>query len=79
MVQPAYESYDCSLTIGSTTTTIAIYDTVGQDDFSPTRDLIFSKVSTVLLCYSIISPTSFENITEKVIKFRILTKVNVCN
>lgn len=69
MVQSAYESYDCNLNIGGVPTTISIHDTVGQDDFSPTRDLIFSKASTVLLCYSIISPTSFENITEKVKKF----------
>merc|ERR1711974_10656 len=65
MVQPAYESYDCFFNINNETVKTSIYDTVGQDDFSPTRDLIFSKVCTVLLCYSVISPSSFYNIPEK--------------
>ena len=66
MVQPAYESYECTVHINGESVNASIDDTVGQDDFSPTRDLIFSQVSTILLCYSVISPTSFENITEKV-------------
>merc|ERR1712137_102587 len=65
MVQPAYESYETYINIDNKSEKISIYDTVGQDDFSRTRDLIFSKVNAVLLCYSIISPTSFDNITEK--------------
>ena len=70
MVQPAYESYECLIDINNEPTQVSIYDTFGQDDFSPTRDLIFSKVSAILLCYSIISPTSFDNITAKVCWFK---------
>merc|ERR1711862_582413 len=40
-------------------------DTAGEDDFSPSREVAFANADTILLCYSIISPPSFENITEK--------------
>ena len=66
MVQTTYGSYECNITINNKITQAVFHDTAGQDDFSPTRDLIFAKVQAVLLCYSVISPPSFDNISEKV-------------
>ena len=66
MVHSAYGAYECDITVNNEPMKVSFHDTAGEDDFSPSREVAFANADTILLCYSIISPPSFENITEKV-------------
>jgi len=42
-----------------------IYDTEGSSDYSRTRHLSYSGADIFLLCFSVVSPTSFSDIRDK--------------
>ncbi|CAI5780763.1 rho-related GTP-binding protein RhoU-like [Podarcis muralis] len=44
---------------------LQLCDTAGQDEFDSLRRLCYPKADVVLLCFSVVSPTSFQNISEK--------------
>ena len=44
---------------------IYLWDTAGQEDYDRLRPLSYSHTDVILICFSIDSPDSLENITEK--------------
>uniref|UniRef100_A0A670Y254 Ras homolog family member V n=2 Tax=Pseudonaja textilis TaxID=8673 RepID=A0A670Y254_PSETE len=44
---------------------IHLWDTAGQEDFDCLRSLCYSDTDVFLVCFSVVNPTSFQNITEK--------------
>merc|ERR1711976_1079286 len=62
MSQPSFESYACEMNIFGKLNQFLLH-TMGQDDFTQTRVAVYSKVQTIILCYSITSPPSFDSIT----------------
>ena len=49
--------------IGETTYTLNIWDTVGCQELEIIRSLSFKRANLFLLCFSVITPTTFDNIT----------------
>ena len=45
--------------------TFEMCDTPGQDDFDTLRPLVYPNTDVFLLCFSVVSPSSFLNIKEK--------------
>ncbi|KAF7252119.1 Rho-related GTP-binding protein RhoV [Varanus komodoensis] len=44
---------------------IQLWDTAGQEDFDCLRLLCYPDTDVFLVCFSVVNPTSFQNITEK--------------
>lgn len=44
---------------------LGLWDTAGQEDYDRLRPLSYPQTDVFLICYSIISPNSFENIKSK--------------
>lgn len=47
---------------------LTLVDTVGQDELSRIRLSSYPSTDVFVLCFSLISPYSFDNITSKVVK-----------
>ncbi len=46
---------------------LGLFDTVGQNDDDRLRPLAYPQTDVFLVCFSVVSPTTFENVRRKVI------------
>ena len=44
---------------------LGLWDTAGQEDYDRLRPLSYPQTDVFLICYSVVSPSSFENVTSK--------------
>lgn len=44
---------------------LGLWDTAGQEDYDRLRPLSYPQTDVFLICFSIASPSSFENVTSK--------------
>lgn len=54
-----------SVTIGDDPYTLGLFDTAGQEDYDRLRPLSYPQTDVFLVCFSVTSPASFENVREK--------------
>jgi len=52
--------------IGGEPYTLGLFDTAGQEDYDRLRPLSYPQTDVFLVCCSVVSPASFENVKEKV-------------
>jgi len=66
--------------IGGEPYTLGLFDTAGQEDYDRLRPLSYPQTDVFLVCFSVISPSSYENVKEKVImvQFRMHFKLFEC-
>lgn len=50
---------------------LGLFDTAGQEDYDRLRPLSYPQTDVFLVCFSVVSPSSFENVKEKVSHFKI--------
>lgn len=51
--------------IGEDPYTLGLFDTAGQEDYDRLRPLSYPQTDVFLVCFSVTSPSSFENVREK--------------
>jgi len=61
----AFDDYSVVVTVDNKPVQMQLCDTAGQDDFDALRPLCYPNTDIFLLCFSVVSPTSFNNIQEK--------------
>lgn len=44
---------------------LGLWDTAGQEDYDRLRPLSYPQTDVFLICFSVTSPSSFENVTSK--------------
>ena len=52
--------------IDGKTISLGLWDTAGQEDYDRLRPLSYPQTDVFLVCFSIVSPPSFENVKTKV-------------
>ncbi|CAG8532157.1 1126_t:CDS:2, partial [Dentiscutata erythropus] len=64
-VPKACDNHEVTVMIGDRQYTLGLFDTTGQEDYDHLRRLSYSQTDVFLICFSVISPASFENAKEK--------------
>ena len=64
-VPTVFENYAVAVTSGSKTCQLRLFDTAGQEDFDRLRPLSYPGTDLVLICFSVVMPSSLENVEEK--------------
>jgi Ras-related C3 botulinum toxin substrate 1 len=64
-IPTVFDNYNALMECEGRTFNLGLWDTAGQSDFEKLRPMSYEGADIFLLFYSIINPTSFENIKEK--------------
>lgn len=65
-----FDNYAVTVMIGGEPYTLGLFDTAGQEDYDRLRPLSYPQTDVFLVCFSVVSPSSFENVKEKVCSYR---------
>ncbi|XP_064087783.1 cell division control protein 42 homolog [Macrobrachium rosenbergii] len=64
-VPTAFDNYNVVVNVDQQPIRLQLCDTAGQDDFDSLRPLCYPQTDVFLVCFSVVSPTSFHNVREK--------------
>ncbi|KAJ6263157.1 Cell division control protein [Drechslerella dactyloides] len=64
-VPTVFDNYAVTVMIGDEPYTLGLFDTAGQEDYDRLRPLSYPQTDVFLVCFSVTSPASFENVKEK--------------
>merc|ERR1712212_153277 len=60
-----FDNYAVTVMIGGGPYTLGLFDTAGQEDYDRLRPLSYPQTDVFLVCFSIISRSSYENVKTK--------------
>ena len=64
-VPTVFDNYAVTVMIGGEPYTLGLFDTAGQEDYDRLRPLSYPQTDVFLVCFSIVIPSSYENVREK--------------
>merc|ERR1711865_741638 len=64
-VPTVFDNYAVTVMIGGEPYTLGLFDTAGQEDYDRLRPLSYPQTDVFLVCYSVVSPSSYENVRNK--------------
>ena len=70
-VPTVFDNYSASVMVDAKPVQLGLWDTAGQEDYDRLRPLSYPGTNVFLVSFSIISPTSYENVKTKVGSTRI--------
>ena len=70
LLPQVFDNYAVTVMIGGEPYTLGLFDTAGQEDYDRLRPLSYPQTDVFLVCFSVVSPSSFENVKEKVSRTR---------
>ncbi|GMT33859.1 hypothetical protein PFISCL1PPCAC_25156, partial [Pristionchus fissidentatus] len=64
-VPTVFDNYAVTVGVGGEPYTLGLFDTAGQEDYDRLRPLSYPQTDIFLICFSVVSPSSFENVKHK--------------
>lgn len=61
-----FDNYSASVMVDGKTISLGLWDTAGQEDYDRLRPLSYPQTDVFLVCFSLVSPPSYENVKTKV-------------
>ena len=59
------DTYSVTVMVDDKPVSLSLWDTAGQEDYDRLRDFAYKDADVFVLCFSIDSPTSYENVRDK--------------
>jgi Ras-related C3 botulinum toxin substrate 1 len=60
-----HNNYSINVMVGNKPINLGLWDTGGQEDYDRLRPLSYPDTDVFLVCFSVVSPTSYENVSAK--------------
>lgn len=60
-----FDNYSAPMQVDTIQVSLGLWDTAGQEDYDRLRPLSYPQTDVFLICFSVASPSSFENVTSK--------------
>ena len=60
-----FDNYSAPMVCDGVPVSLGLWDTAGQEDYDRLRPLSYPQTDVFLICFSVVSPSSFENVTSK--------------
>lgn len=64
-IPTVFETYSKEIEVDGIQTTLALWDTAGEEDYDRLRPLSYPRTDVVLMCFSIDNPDSLDNVRTK--------------
>jgi len=64
-IPTVFDNYVVNITAGNENIELGLWDTAGQEEYDRLRPLSYANANVFLICFSVVNPTSYENVSSK--------------